>query len=295
MFKTIKNFYVKNKWISRIGIVSLIISLSYVIIYDMPDYFGIEPIYAFLNNVSISYIAALIFFVVQVYISDERNKKSSMQILSNEFTKLIEFVEVAILLCEKYIEVKDKGVNIHWNAETETIYFKYKKSSAKSYTLQKYSKNELQNLKSEFNKILRNIKEMPVIQYCDYEILEKLTEIEKNNLFQTLENVVRLANAELSFNGFHNNIKDMKSLINEFKMLCSFTDIYCVEEVEAGERAITDMIRNNPISSLSSLDNINKAIHRENLREQINAILPTGKISEEDLDFVCNQIYKKKE
>ena len=73
MIKSVQKFYKKNRKISQIGILALVISGSYVLTYNMPDYFGIEPIYSFLNNVSISYIAALIFFVVQVYIPEEEN------------------------------------------------------------------------------------------------------------------------------------------------------------------------------------------------------------------------------
>ena len=49
------------------GLVSILITVSYAITYNMPDYFGIESWYSLFNNISISYIAALIFYVLQVY------------------------------------------------------------------------------------------------------------------------------------------------------------------------------------------------------------------------------------
>ena len=41
--KGIIKFYLKNKKISNIGIVALVICISYIITYNMPDYLGIEP------------------------------------------------------------------------------------------------------------------------------------------------------------------------------------------------------------------------------------------------------------
>lgn len=292
MTKNIKNFYKRNKWISRIGICALLISLSYVITYNMPDYLGIEPIYAFLNNVSISYIAALIFFVVQIYIPEERNRKKCMQILSSKFEKLIAFVEVTILVCEKYFKIKDKGAEIHWNTDPEMICFKYSKNSNKSYTFQSYSARELKNLKNEFGMLIKAIKEMPIIQYCDYDVLEKLTEIEKSTLFDGLVNVISFASTEVKLDSFNNNMEEMKKLINDFKKLCLFEDGYFIEEVETDEKVVIDLIRTNPISSLSSIENFNRKILRENLRTGIKKVFPEGEFSEEQFDELCNMIYE---
>jgi len=42
--------------------ISNLVVISYTITYNTPDYFGIEGWYSLLNNISISYIAAFIFF-----------------------------------------------------------------------------------------------------------------------------------------------------------------------------------------------------------------------------------------
>jgi hypothetical protein len=93
-----RRFYNKNKIICRIGFVAGLICVSYILTYRMNDYLGIEPIYSFMNNISISYLAALIFYVVQVYIPDEDNQKKSLEILKPKFIKLVEFIEVNTLV-----------------------------------------------------------------------------------------------------------------------------------------------------------------------------------------------------
>lgn len=42
MFNGIIEFYTKNKKINKIGFVALAICISYIVTYNMPDYFGIE-------------------------------------------------------------------------------------------------------------------------------------------------------------------------------------------------------------------------------------------------------------
>ena len=69
----------------------------------MPDYLGIESWYSLLNNISISYIAALIFYVLQVYKPECENSKKAYMTLEPLFLELIQFIEVTIACCRKYI------------------------------------------------------------------------------------------------------------------------------------------------------------------------------------------------
>lgn len=73
----IRHFYFSNKEISIIGIICILISVSYMITYNMPDYFGIEPFYSWLNNLAISYIAALIFFIVKYMFQRKEIRKNA--------------------------------------------------------------------------------------------------------------------------------------------------------------------------------------------------------------------------
>lgn len=80
----IKKFYKSHKFISNIGIVSVLISISYILTYNIPDYFQLEPVYSWINNIAIRYIAALVFFVVQVHIPEENRKKRCMEVLQSQ-------------------------------------------------------------------------------------------------------------------------------------------------------------------------------------------------------------------
>lgn len=63
-----RKFIKDNVLIFWIGVASTLISVSYAVTYYMPDCYGIESWYSLLNSLSISYLAALVFYVIQVYI-----------------------------------------------------------------------------------------------------------------------------------------------------------------------------------------------------------------------------------
>lgn len=262
MIKSVQKFYKKNKRISQIGILALVISGSYVLTYNMPDYFGIEPIYSFFNNVSISYIAALIFFVVQIYIPEEDNKKKSMQILRNQFEGIIEFVDSIILLSEKYFEIGTKGAKILWNDSEKILFVRYSKNEEKGLKLRVFTEKELTEQKTVFGRKLKEIKELSVINYCDYEVLKKLTEIEKNKFFDILNTVVQFADTDLSFDNFIKEKNSMKTLLNEFRMLCDIPKHnLCIEDMNDKEKKMMIQAISDVHDNCVSLENVNKIMN----------------------------------
>ena len=200
--KEIIIFYKKNKAISNLGIIMLIISFSYAITYNMPDILGIEAYYSLLNNICISYVAALIFYVFQVYIPEKQNNNKFMEIMTNKFFDFIKLNEIILLLCDKHIIINEKGAIISWNGDGEKIYLKVKTSTdPKSSELIYYTKQQLLDMKKEYSRKLNEIKESTLINYCDSEILEKLSEIEKQDFYTTFANIIRFANSDIGF--FH--------------------------------------------------------------------------------------------
>ena len=265
MYK-VKKFYRKNKEISKIGIVAFIISCSYMATYNMPDYFGIEPFYSWLNNLAISYIAALIFFVVQVYIPEERNEKKCMEVLKNNFVDLTRFIDLTILVCEKYITVKEKGVELHWNGDNEKIYFKYIKcGEPKTHNNRSYTKTEIFNLNKVFHEKINQIKNSSLINYCNYDILEKISELEKDKLYETLIILIKFAETEVGFQGFVSNIGELRSLNKDLKVLCSIYDEYQLVEMNENDKIFADLPRKDLAKELVSIERFDKNIIKKNI------------------------------
>lgn len=72
----IKKFYAHNKGLSLLGLLSLIISISYIVSIDWPEWYnGLGNIFEFVYNLCLAYLGSLIFYIIQVYIPDVKRKK----------------------------------------------------------------------------------------------------------------------------------------------------------------------------------------------------------------------------
>lgn len=289
--KKIFEFYKKNKAISNIGVVALIISLSYAITYNMPDYFGIEPYYALANNICISYIAALIFYVVQIYIPERRNQKKCLEILKNKFSDMIRFNEVAILLFENHIKIKEKGATVIWNGEGEKIYLKVKSNDErKGPNLSRYLKKEILNFGKTFDVKLKAIKDMAIINYCDYELLNKISELEKQNFYDSLAYVIRYADTDINFKSVINGVKEFKKLNEELKKMCSISENHQLMEVNSMDIAEMDLLFNALLNDSFDIQSHNREVAKINIQEELKK--QGVVISKEDLEKICSNVYE---
>lgn len=294
MFNGIIKFYTKNKKISKIGFVALAICISYIAIYNMPDYFGIESFYSFLNNISISYLAAVIFFVVQVYIPSEENEKKSLEILKPKFQQLIEFVEVTILVYEKFVKIKNKGVNIEWT-EKDKIYFRYHKAgNEKNSSPRCYTKQDMLNLGNTLKLHLNEIRDSSVFRYCEYEIVHEISEIEECGVFNNFVSMVLLADTEISFSSMDTSINKIRPHIEYIKKKLNIDEEYELEDIEPGDKVIADITKGNIVENLKSIDALNRKMTKERVKDQIAKQLPELQLDEAALEEITNQIYINK-
>jgi len=287
--KEIIIFYKKNKAISNLGIIMLIISFSYAITYNMPDILGIEAYYSLLNNICISYVAALIFYVFQVYIPEKRNNNKFMEIMTNKFFDFIKLNEIILLLCDKHIIINEKGAIISWNGDGEKIYLKVKTSTdPKSSELIYYTKQQLLDMKKEYSRKLNEIKESTLINYCDSEILEKLSEIEKQDFYTTFANIIRFANSDIGFRDARDSINYFKKLNEELKQLCSVSTIRYLEEVSKEDIQQTDAIYNCLRSNTLKINVYNREVLKANIKEQAKD--QGFELSDQTIEMMCDTV-----
>lgn len=282
-------FYKKNKAISNLGIIMLIISFSYAITYNMPDILGIEAYYSLLNNICISYVAALIFYVFQVYIPEKRNNNKFMEIMKNKFFDFIKLNEIILLLCDKHIIINEKGAIISWNGDGEKIYLKVKTSTdPNSSELIYYTKQQLLDMKKEYSRKLNEIKESTLINYCDSEILEKLSEIEKQDFYTTFANIIRFANSDIGFRDARDSINYFKKLNEELKQLCSVSTIRYLEEVSKEDIQQTDAIYNCLRSNTLKIKVYNREVLKANIKEQAKD--QGFELSDQTIEMMCDTV-----
>ena len=107
-----KRFIENNILIFWLGVLSAIISISYAITYNMPDYFGIEGWYSLLNNLAIGYLAALIFYIIQVYIPQYKQNQQVYACIQARIENIVRHMkEIFDELGKRYIEnYSEKGI-----------------------------------------------------------------------------------------------------------------------------------------------------------------------------------------
>ena len=292
--KGIIKFYHKNKKISNIGIVAFVICISYIVTYNMPDYFGIEPFYSFFNNISISYLAAVIFYVVQVYIPSEEDEKKSLEILKPKFQQLIQFVEITILVYKKFVKVKAKGVNIEWT-EKDKIYFRYHTiGSEKNSSPRCYTRQEMLNLQNTYKQHLNEIRDSSVFRYCEYELVREITELEECGVFNNFVSMVSLANTEITFSDIDKSIERIRPHIEYLKKKMNICEEYELGDIQSGDKVIADITRGNIAENLKSIEVLNRKIYKERIKDQIKEQAPELPLDDTVLEEIMEQIYDKK-
>lgn len=285
-------FYKKNKAISNLGIIMLIISFSYAITYNMPDVLGIEAYYSLLNNICISYVAALIFYVFQVYIPEKRNNNKFMEIMINKFADFIKLNEIILLLCDKHIIINEKGATISWNGDGEKIYLKVKTPiDPKNCELKYYTKQQLLDMKKEYSRKLSEIKESALINYCDSEILEKLSEIEKQDFYTTFANIIRFANSDMGFRDARDSINNFKKLNKELKQLCSVSTIYYLEDASKEDIRQTDALYNCLRSNTLRINVFNREIIKDSIKEQAKS--QGVELPDQTIEMMCDMVLNR--
>lgn len=270
-------FIKKNKIISIFGFISILITVSYAVTYDMPDYFGIEGWYSLLNNISISYIAALIFYVLQVYKPECENSKKAYMTLKPLFLELIQFIEVTIACCRKYISVNEDGKTvIDWtDKERKVIYFVPVLTGSDSHrpAIRK-EKTDLVKLQDIYKNKIKEIKERISFRECDSDLIRVLSELESSDFFKSILAVaITFECTFVEFPGFQDGVNEFERIKDKFKSCCGITCKYEVRDAEKMEIAACEAIFCKNALQATSVDEFNEITYREFLRMQLKPLI----------------------
>lgn len=256
----------------------------------MPDYFGIESWYSLFNNISISYIAALIFYVLQVYKPECDNSKKAKVILEPLFLDLIKFMEVTIACCRKYVSVSDTGhIAINWwDKEQKVLYFVPTVEDSKSQeTAVRKSEQDLKRVDEIYKSKIREIKDRIVFRDCDPDILNALSKLEASNFFKnTVIAALMLDRGFITFSGFLGSVDKFEVLKDEFKKCCSITRKYGIRDAEDMEKALNEAIFYKNALKAGSVEKFDEIMYREFLKQQFKSM----NISEEQRDQLIDSI-----
>ncbi len=294
-----KKFLKRNFIISIFGFISVLITASYAITYNMPDYFRIESWYSLFNNISISYIAALIFYVLQVYKPECEKSRKAQAALTPLFLDLIQFIEIAIDCCRKYVSIDEAGkIKIDWwDKEKKVMYFIPVIDNSNNCGHRPAIRKSVEDLRETDNIYKSKIKEMKDridFRECDPDILNALSKLEAADFFKSIVNVILMFEGTfITFPDFQKQVDKFETLKNEFKRCCGITCEYRVRNAENIEIAASDAIFYKKALQATSVDEFNEIAYREYLKLQLKSLIPDEMQLNELIDCILAEVMKK--
>lgn len=274
-----KEFIKRNILISTFGFISVVIVISYAITYNMPDYFGIEGWYSLFNNISISYIAALIFYVFQVYKPECDKQKRAHLILNPAFSDLIEYIETAIACCRKYIAINENGnVVIDWlNKDEKIIYYVSQIEGSSDHSHRpatKKTKSDLLDMENIYKSKIHALKERIDFRDCAPDILSILSELESADFFKTtLNTALMLEGTFVKFPDFQNRVDQFEVTKDAFKKVCGITKKFEVRDAKELEIAACEAIYYGKALQAGSTEEFAEIAYKEYINMKLKAVI----------------------
>ena len=291
-------FIKKNKIISVFAIISILIVVSYAITYSMLDYYGIEGWYSLFNNISISYIAAVIFYVLQVYLPDCQSQKRAQAILKPAFVDLIEFLELTVVCCNKFVLCKEDGkIYIDWtDKDNKCLYFVPIKGDKNVHRpAVKKTKSDIKCLNVIFMEKIKCIKKMIEFKMCDQSIIDTLSKIEMLDFYKsTIETILTFESSFVCVSNFQESLKEFEILKDEFKQFCGVTDRYNIRDAEGIEIAANEAIANKGALQASTREEFYEIVGKTDIEIQLKSKIQDEETLKKIVDQVWSEILKKK-
>lgn len=263
-----KRFLKKNIKISILCFVSLVIVISYAITYNMPDYFNIEGWYSLLNNISISYIAAFIFYIFQVYIPESNKSRRAYKNLKPLFLDLIKFIDINIACWREYINFDENGrISIDWwDKELKVIYFVVMIDNQESHELaEKRTASELKNMDNMYKSKIKEIKEKVDLKECDDDLLDAFSklEFETTKFFKHVHLAVLIEHSFIDFSTLQNSVDDFEKKKDYFKRSLDITCKYGIRKANIDDIAFCEAVHNKQSLLATSGDKLIENLIKE--------------------------------
>lgn len=294
-----KKFIKRNRIIVIFGFIALGICVSYAFTYNMPDYLGIEGWYSFLNNVSISYIAALIFYVLQVYKPMCENSRKSLLKMETAFSDLIKFIEIAIACCRNFVRIEENGtISICWTDKDKKILYFIPELQESNEVVHRpairKSMDDLLKIDKDYQSKIITIKERIDFKECDPDVLEILSKLEVTDFFKSTLMVILLCeNTFITFQDFEKKVNELEKIKDEFKTCCGILNKYSVRNAEDMEIAATEAIYSRKALQSKTIDEFNESSYREFLKIKLKPFFKEEKQLNIQIENILSDVLKK--
>lgn len=180
----------------------------------MPDYLGINQWYECIYNLSIGYISALIFFVLQVYIPTVRKQEEAKNILQPEIHNICTEMDTMLALFSCFVDVNQNEISIK-HLQGDTIYYNKEaitgEKNVKSQAFDDFRK-KFQSFPNTVQQKIDKLKSKSLYQDLDEDIIIIITTIEQCSFPTTVKSVGELYGICSSYSGLEKDLIEFKEL-----------------------------------------------------------------------------------
>lgn len=256
--KAIKRFILQNLIISIIGGGAIVFLIYYIFQKNRLIAFGDDALNSSIYDLSIGYIGSMIFYILQVYIPEEKSRKMSLEILQPTIHKLINKMSFMIGF---YDMVSDYYQSENKDIDYSNLYFAkiINKNGDSSMWIENTNvTNELKKYKRTINDLVNEIKLKSVYCDCDDRFKYLITELEDNKFINYIMEIGHCLNSIVRGDSKFDLLDEYIELRNEIQKFDPIVEeieiIKLSKELEEGTKKFIEINRDKCIQILNNLD-----------------------------------------
>ena len=214
-----KKFYKNHKTLSWLLIFSIAVVIAYLLTLDVPELFNHAGDYfTVLNTLALSCIASFIFYVVQVYVPEQRRMKRINAIVKSYINRIVGEIDGLIDSIAVTVDIRKAGENRKYTEEELQKLLilnscaEIKVIKAQSYQIDKNGKQQYSHfiLREWINVKTKEIDDIidRVLKYygsdLSPELVEKIEAVRKTSMMTYIKMVIAM-NSPVGFNQRNDN------------------------------------------------------------------------------------------
>lgn len=243
-----KILWKENKILCIITTISVLIIISYIITYDMPELIpGIGLWYTLFYDLSLGVLINFLFFIFQLFLPNLKKQKTAFNIAKPKLEWLYFLLSDIILSTDNYVKINDDET---LEVPADTKYFIRHNVDANEGWLIRMDFS-LEGIERYYNQVVKTLDEITSnISYAnnDYELIETLSKLQRNEFLKKLKYAIKKFDSptKTRYGKIQQEYDELKSIM---LYLGHRVHKECLEISESPKESIADMeIKYNQLS-----------------------------------------------
>lgn len=238
----------ENKLICVLSIISLLIALSYIITYNLPELIpGINSWYSLGYDISLGIMVNFVFFMFQLFIPSQRKRRQAFTAIKPTLESLY-FVLSDILLCtDWYIKIDNDNISVSNGIH---YFIRHNVDSDNGWlTKMDLSTQGIEDYYAHIETVLSKITNNFTYSNNSYELIKNISDLQSNQYLNYLKYAVSETNPNVRYDNAEHEYNQFKEIITYFgkcvNKSCLEVSIPTFQDVLAHEAFFTTSIASN--------------------------------------------------